>query len=142
MPTLSIEAMTRIALSACALVMAATACSKDAQQAESPEPMPGDEEPTMGAPASDTLDSGMPCVTADVVCDGGMCSATLKNACDGAATCELTMYAVCEGSTDVGEARGSNRGTFAAGSTGTLEAGANCEGASIMATQADQLSCR
>lgn len=96
----------------------------------------------MGEAVAEAVETGKDCTTAEVLCDGGVCTATIKNACEAPVTCALDMMAVCQGETDMGEARGKGRDTIAAGVTFELQAGANCQGDRVIATQVDSLSCK
>jgi hypothetical protein len=89
----------------------------------------------------EAFETGMDCVTAMTRCEGGICIADMKNNCDKPVTCDMTMYALCKGTTTGGQARGTARDTFRAGDGGPMEAGANCEGASVPITAVDTITC-
>ena len=136
--------MTRLVLGAFLL---SVACNKDGPPPDAPPPPPSEEaevEPEEGAGEAETLETGKDCASAEAVCEGGVCTAKIKNTCKAPVTCQLEMYALCQASddTDEGEARGKGRGTIAAGESGDIQAGADCEGRAVKLTKADGLSCR
>ena len=94
-----------------------------------------------GPAEPESVETGKDCATAEAVCEGGVCTVTLKNDCAEPVTCEMKMLALCRSETDVGEAKGVGRDTFAAGVTGELQAGADCQGRQVAATQMDGMSC-
>jgi hypothetical protein len=133
-------------LAALALLGLGLACSSGTPEAEGPaqpDPSEGDDD---DEPAGDgepeAVSTGRDCLSASAYCEGGMCTWDFDNKCKAAVTCEVAMMAVCQGSTDRGEARGTGRGTIPAGSKDKIEAAANCEGASVMATQVESISCQ
>jgi hypothetical protein len=127
------------------LFLLCAACPKDGPPPDAPPPPPSDEaEPDVEGGESETLETGKNCATAEALCDGGVCTAKIKNSCPQPVTCELEMYALCQRSDDQdeGEARGKGRGTIPAGESGEIQAGANCEGRAVKLTQQDGLSCK
>jgi hypothetical protein len=104
-------------------------------------PLEADDEPA-GDAEPESVDTGKDCATAEALCEGGVCTLAMKNDCPEPVTCELKIIALCRGETEVGEARGVGRDTFAAGVTGELQAGADCQGANVAATQIDELTCQ
>jgi len=132
-------------ISSAVLLLGAVACGGSSTGADAPPPPPptddmGDDDPAPAGP--EPLDTGKDCATAEATCDGGLCTAKVKNDCDTAITCELAMYSLCRGSTTGGEARGKGRNTIPSKSEGEIEGVANCEGAVVDATIADGLSCK
>jgi hypothetical protein len=128
-----------------AALLLCAGCPKDGPPPDAPPPPPNDDsEPVAAEGEAEPLETGKKCATAEAVCEGGVCKATVKNSCDAPVTCELEMYALCKASdeTDAGEARGKGRGTIPGGDSGEIQAGANCEGRAVTMTQADGLSCR
>lgn len=106
-----------------------------------PQSEPDLEVPDGPAPA-EAVETGKDCVTAEAVCEGGVCTATVDNGCEAPVTCELEILAICRGATDTGEARGKARDTVAAGKSYEMQAGADCQGKSVTATAVETLSCR
>ncbi|RLB49390.1 MAG: hypothetical protein DRI90_24570 [Deltaproteobacteria bacterium] len=131
---------------ACALLLAiplgacgATPPPEEPKTAPTAEPVV---EPAADEPVEpEAFDTGMACMTAMTKCEGGVCLAEMQNNCDKPVTCDMSMYALCKGTTTGGQARGTARDTFRAGDGGTMEAGANCEGASVPITAVDTIRC-
>ncbi len=121
------------------------ACGGKASPAEEPKTAPTAEpvaEPVADEPLEpEAIETGMDCVSATTECQGGVCLAHVQNDCDKPVTCDMAMYALCKGSTTGGQARGTSRDTFRPGDGGTMEAGANCEGASVPITAVDSIKC-
>jgi hypothetical protein len=119
------------------------ACS--APPPEAPPPPPP-EEPGLdvveGPGPAEAVDTGTDCATAQAVCEGGVCTATIKNDCSEPVTCQLEVLAICRGATDTGEARGKARDTVAVGQEYDMQAGADCQDKSVTATTVESLSCR
>ena len=112
--------------------------------AEVPKTPPADEPEldTEGHEAvSEAMETGKDCAKAEVLCEGGVCTASIKNDCEAPVTCELDILAICQGETDTGEARGKGRDTIAPGVAFNLQAGADCHGDAVLATQVDTLTC-
>jgi hypothetical protein len=135
--------MRRSGYGAClAAALLSWACNNNAAPPEAPPPPSDEVEPAEVSGEAEALETGKDCATAEAVCENGICTATVKNSCDGPVTCELSMYAMCKGDTEAGEARGKGRGTIAGSDSGDIQAQANCEGRAVALTQADGLSCR
>ncbi len=95
-----------------------------------------------GDAAPESVDSGIDCAKAEATCEGGVCTVAMNNTCEAPVTCELRIIALCQGETEVGEARGVGRDTFPVGYEGELQAGADCEGRAVVGTQVDTLECK
>jgi hypothetical protein len=119
------------------------------------EPAEPTAEPSSGLPSASGLgeddssslepelvSTGIDCATAEAICDAGKCVAEIRNDCEKAVTCELSIVVICGTGTDVGQAKGKGRDTFAAGSKGPLETVKDCEGQVMQSTQIDVLSCK
>lgn len=120
-----------------------TACSAPPPPAPTPPPQPDPElELPDEPPPPEAVETGKDCVSAEAVCDGGVCTATLSNKCEAPVTCELEVLAICRGTTDTGEARGKSRDTIPAGQEYDMQAGADCQGKAVSATTVEVLSCR
>ena len=99
-----------------------------------PEPE-GPEEP-------EQVDAGNPCVKAMGLCEGGVCTVEITNSCKEPVTCQLGVMALCRTATDTGQASGKGRETVPAGGSTKLQAAGDCEGAQIVGTQIENLSCK
>ncbi|HHH31645.1 MAG TPA: hypothetical protein ENK57_25310 [Polyangiaceae bacterium] len=95
-----------------------------------------------GDAAPEAVDTGIDCAKAEATCEGGVCTVMMNNTCEAPITCELHILALCQGETEVGEARGVGRDTFPVGYEGKLQAGADCEGRAVVGTQVDTLACK
>jgi len=93
-------------------------------------------------PAKEKVDVGQECVHAEVECEGGVCTATLKNDCDQAVTCDLAITTTCKANTTMLEAAGRKRDTFAAKSDGELKVGAKCNEGDVVRTAMKSMSCK
>jgi hypothetical protein len=108
-----------------------------------PPPEDADVEGNHDGPAAvEAVETGKDCATAQAVCEGGVCTATIKNDCSEPITCELKVLAICRGATDTGEARGKARDTIAASQEYDMQAGADCQDKAVTATTVEGLSCR
>jgi hypothetical protein len=101
-----------------------------------------DEEVAAMEAESETIDVGFDCAKAEAVCEGGVCTVTVNNTCEGPITCELKILSLCRSETDAGEARGAGRGTAPPGKTTEIQAAAKCEGREVAGTQVDEMTCR
>ncbi len=101
------------------------------------------EEPT-GPVGPEAIETGKDCVVAEAECESnpGVCVTTVKNNCETAVTCQITILALCESSTNKGQAGGKARGTIPSGESDKLQAVADCEGDAITATMVDAASCK
>jgi len=81
-------------------------------------------------------------VSAEATCEGGVCNTEVKNGCKEPVTCAIEILALCHGANFTGEARGKARDTFAVGDSGTMQAGADCQGSAVAGTQVDTMSCK
>ena len=106
-----------------------------------PAPEPDEDVDDVDA-GPEAIETGRDCATAEATCDGGMCKTEIKNGCDSPITCNVLIMALCQSSTDRGESRGKARGTIPGGKSDTLQAVADCEGASITATMVETLECK
>jgi hypothetical protein len=88
------------------------------------------------------IETGQDCAAAESECEGGVCKTTIENNCEAPVTCEVLIMALCQSSTSRGEARGKARATIPAGDKDTLQAVADCEGASITATMVESATCK
>jgi len=133
-------------MSTCLLIAAAAVACKTSTPAPPPNtpPPPKEAEPEIpeGPLEAEPLETGKDCATAEAICEGGVCTAKVMNKCDAPVTCSLSILALCQGGTDRGEARGKERDTIPAGSETEIQAGADCEGAAVMGTQVEQLTCQ
>jgi hypothetical protein len=107
-----------------------------------PEPEPDVDSEVPDATFKEEMETGSDCATAEADCEGGVCTATITNNCEVAVTCEFKVMVLCRSGTDTGEARGQGRDTFAAGTTGELQAGGNCDGREVAGTTPDSISCK
>lgn len=113
-----------------------------------PEPPPPPPAPSAslevdpGPAEPEPLPTGIDCTKAEVLCDGGVCTATLANNCEKPVSCSLSVVAICNSAEGAVEAKGRGRTTLAAGVEEKLQAKADCQGAPIMATQPDEVTCR
>jgi len=105
-----------------------------------PAPVP-DLDVVEGPAEAEDIDAGKDCVSAEAVCDLGLCTAKLRNNCEAPVTCALEVLAMCQGTTDAGEARSKSRGTVAAGEEGEISAAADCEDQAVASTIVESLSC-
>ena len=131
-------------LSGAALAWLLSACGgappvADTPDVEAPDPEP--DEATPGDAVEEPIETGKSCVTATVLCDGGVCTAKVQNTCPVPVTCELNALVMCRDETTTGEARGKGRDTFAAGASGELQAGNDCEGRQVAGTLPDGMHC-
>lgn len=122
------------------------ACGGAPSGPTAPEPdelgLPDQDEPVEGDGAPESVDTGIACAKAEATCEGGVCTVAMNNTCEAPVTCELRIIALCQGETEVGEARGVGRDTFPVGYEGKLQAGADCEGRAVVGTQVDTLECK
>jgi hypothetical protein len=96
-----------------------------------------------GGPAWNELDTGKRCASARVACGTGNCAARIRNACDTAVTCQLTVQCVCRALTgEQGEALGRTEDTILAGAAGGLLARVVCDEGDVLATLAKNVRCR
>jgi hypothetical protein len=134
-----------LALVSCGVAM--MACGGGATGAAVPETEAAapDPEPDVDVPDTafkEALETGSDCVTAEADCQGGVCTATVQNNCTTPVTCELNVTVLCRSGTETGEARGKGRDTFAAGTSGELQAGGSCEGRELVGTTPNGMSCK
>jgi hypothetical protein len=105
-------------------------------------------DPTAMAPrvephmSKDPVSLGKPCATGEAVCGGGVCDLTVKNDCDAALTCDVFVSSSCRTSTEIGEARGRKRGTFAAKEVGKLNVPALCPDGNVVRTAVAEVKCQ
>lgn len=118
------------------------ACSPPPPEAPAPPPPEPEIEIPDGPPPPEAVETGKDCAKAEAVCEGGVCTATIRNECEEPVTCELEVLAICRGETDTGEARGKARDTIAAGQEYDMQAGADCQDKMVTATTVESLSCR
>lgn len=133
----------KLLLSGAALAWSMSACGGASTTPDTPTPQ-AEPEPEPDVPDTaleEPMDSGKDCVTAMVLCEGGVCTAKIQNSCDVPVTCELNVLVMCASETDTGEARAKGRDTFAAGATAELQAGGNCEGRGVRGTIPETLNC-
>jgi hypothetical protein len=95
-----------------------------------------------GPPEAEAIETGKDCVSAEAVCDMGLCTAKLNHQCEQPVTCALEVMAMCQGATDAGEARGKGRGTVPAGNEDELQAVADCQDKAVASTIVESLSCK
>ena len=114
-----------------------------AKPPETPPAAPAATEPEAPAPPSkEDLQTGKDCVKAQSECSGGVCTATLKNDCEQAVTCDLAITTTCKSGTTMLEAAGRKRDTFAAKSDGELKVGAKCNEGDVVRTDVKSMSCK
>jgi len=129
----------------CALLLG---CSKPPP----PKPPPKPAAPVELAPAEETLpdepappepmETGSDCATATVLCEDGVCTATVKNACKTPVTCELRVVSGCRMTgSRTGEARNTGKGTVLPGESGDVEAWGDCEGGTLVFTEPVDMQC-
>jgi hypothetical protein len=95
-----------------------------------------------GPPATQAVETGKDCATAQGQCGGGICNVTVKNACNTAVRCELEVAATCESQSGTAESGGRERDTFAAGTSGDLGARATCADGRVVRTEVRSLTCK
>lgn len=107
-----------------------------------PPPPPPEPVVDSGPPTPEAVDSNKKCITAKGYCDAGICAVDVTSACEEPLTCEIKVMALCRGTTTEGEARAATHETVMPSSTVKLETGADCEGAVVIGTVIENLSCR
>jgi hypothetical protein len=128
-----------------ALVLVGVGCSAPPPPPQPPpaptaEPSAAPEAPA--PPSKEALQTGNDCVKAESECGGGVCTATLKNNCDQAVTCDLAITTTCKAGTAMVEAAGRKRDTFAGKSDGELKVGAKCNEGEIVRTEVKSMACK
>lgn len=136
-----------VSMGLAAVALAAGGCS-------SPSPPPADSPPSAtsepaatAAPTSQAIpvepvDSGKACAKAEAQCGGGVCEISLDNTCAEPVTCNLAIVTVCQGQTDLMQAKGRTRDTFAAQKKSKMSISATCNEGRIVSTRVDALECK
>jgi len=131
--------MTTLRLLGCALLLAAGCGAPPPPPPAAPAPAPPPAAPL--PPEKVAADTGKPCAKAQALCDGGLCTVDIDNACDQPVSCDMSAAATCKTDAEMIEATGRGRGTIAAKSKGQLTAAADCTRGKVMMTQMKDLHC-